>query len=394
MSGRRVALSAVKGTWMSDSWTGGAAAAPPPGGGGPFPPPGTPPAYPAPGQGSTPPGPSGPPQPYRPLPSPDGRGTPYLSGAAHKPGAVPLRPLGLSDLYDAAFRIIRFNPTATVGAAVVVASISMALPLLVTAIFTGTSNLAIDAGGDGPLGGADVVAVLGSAGSFVIGTLLSWLGTLLVTGLIVHVTMAAALGRRLSLGEAWAATHGTRLKLVLMALTVLVAYVVPLLVYLGLWVAVVLAGGTAAIVVWGVVTVPAFGCFMAWWWIRVVYLGVPALVVERAGVFAALRRSFVLSRRQFWRTFGIALLTLILTAIASQVLTTPISLVFGVVLTGLGPEYTVLGLVVTQALTVVIAAAFVTPFTAAVTSLQYLDQRMRKEAFDVELMQRAGVTAA
>ena len=35
--------------------------------------------------------------------------------------------------------------------------------------------------------------------------------------------------------------------------------------------------------------------------------------------------------------------------------------------------------------------AFVAPFTAAVTSLQYLDQRMRKEAYDVELMREAGL---
>jgi hypothetical protein len=42
----------------------------------------------------------------------------------------------------------------------------------------------------------------------------------------------------------------------------------------------------------------------------------------------------------------------------------------------------------------VVSAAFVTPFTAAVTSLQYLDQRMRKEAYDVELMQQAGITAS
>ena len=40
---------------------------------------------------------------------------PGMLGAAHKPGAMPLRPLGLGDIYDAAFRIIRFNPKATVG---------------------------------------------------------------------------------------------------------------------------------------------------------------------------------------------------------------------------------------------------------------------------------------
>ena len=39
-----------------------------------------------------------------------------------------------------------------------------------------------------------------------------------------------------------------------------------------------------------------------------------------------------------------------------------------------------------------LATAFVAPFTAAVTTLQYLDQRMRKEAYDVELMAQAGIT--
>ena len=46
-----------------------------------------------------------------------------MLGAAHKPGALPLRPLTLGDMYDAAFRIIRFNPKATVGSAVLVAAV-------------------------------------------------------------------------------------------------------------------------------------------------------------------------------------------------------------------------------------------------------------------------------
>ena len=54
--------------------------------------------------------------------------------------------------------------------------------------------------------------------------------------------------------------------------------------------------------------------------------------------------------------------------------------------------YGALILVVTQALASVIAAAFVAPFTSAVTSVQYLDQRIRKEAYDVELMTLAGIT--
>jgi hypothetical protein len=303
---------------------------------------------------------------------------------------VPLRPLGLTDIYDAAFRIIRFNPRATVGAAVVVAAVAMLVPVVVTSVLTATSSLAIDAG-VGSETGADLAAILGSAGSFVVGALLQWIGTLLVTGVIVHVTMAAAVGRRLSLGEAWAATRGSRLRLVGLSVLVLVAYVVPVAVYGALWVAVVVAGITELTIAWAVLSIPAFIALMAWLWIRLAYLPVPALMVERTGPVRAFGRAWGLTRKQFWRTFGIAVLTLVVTAIASQVLTTPISLVLSLALTGLGPDYYVLGLVLTQAVTTVVAAAFVTPFTAAVTSLQYLDQRMRKEAFDVELGRLAGL---
>ncbi len=88
-------------------------------------------------------------------PPPPGAGPPHpgaapgwtpptgMLGAAHKPGAMPLRPLGLGDIYDAAFRIIRFNPKATVGSAVLVAAVAMALPLLVTAAFTWSVDLSV-----------------------------------------------------------------------------------------------------------------------------------------------------------------------------------------------------------------------------------------------------------
>jgi hypothetical protein len=46
---------------------------------------------------------------------------------------------------------------------------------------------------------------------------------------------------------------------------------------------------------------------------------------------------------------------------------------------------------VVSAVTAVVQSAFVVPFVSAVVSVQYVDQRIRKEAFDVELMARAGI---
>ena len=313
-----------------------------------------------------------------------------MLGAAHKPGAMPLRPLGLGDMYDAAFRIIRFNPKATVGSAVLVAAVAMAIPVVITAILTATVSIGLDESGN-PDEGA-TVGLVGSLGSLVLGTVLGAFGTILVTGMIAHVTAAAAIGRRLSLGEAWAATRGKRWRLVGLVLLLGLAYLVILTVYVVAWIAVVAVDSLAFTVVWGVVTVPLLLCFLAWFWVRVYYLPVPALMLEPVGVFGALGRGYALTRRQFWRTFGIGLLTLLVGGVASYVLTLPFGIVGQLGSLAVGAQYALLLLVGTQALSQVLASAFVTPFTSAVTSLQYLDQRMRKEAYDVELMQQAGIT--
>ena len=225
--------------------------------------------------------------------------------------------------------------------------------------------------------------------------MLQGIGTILVTGMIAHVTAAAAIGRRLSLGEAWRATHGKRWRLIGTSFLLALGAGALVAAYVGAWFAVAAAAdGAAPVVIWGLLSVPAFICLLVWLWIRVSYLPVPALMLEEVGVFGALGRGFRLSRRQFWRILGIALLTLLITGVASQVLATPLGLIGQVAISALGPQYELLGLVVVQAVTSVLTAAFVSPFSGAVTSLQYLDQRIRKEAYDVELMTQAGITAS
>ena len=289
---------------------------------------------------------------------------------------------------------IRDSPKATVGSAVLVAAVAMAIPVLITAVLTASVNLSLDQSGTPD--DSSVVGFVGSLGSLGLGTVLASFGTILVTGMIAHVTAAAAVGRRLTLGEAWAATRGKRWRLVGLALLLGFSALLLIGVYVLLWVLVIVGVGdnTALVVIWGLLSVPAFMCLMIWFWVRVYYLPVPALMLEPVGVFGAVGRGFRLTRKQFWRTFGIALLTILVVGIASNVLAFPIGIVGQIATVAVGAQYALLVLVVTQALSQVISAAFVTPFTSAVTSLQYLDQRMRKEAYDVELMQQAGITAS
>jgi hypothetical protein len=277
---------------------------------------------------------------------------------------------------------------------VLVTAVAMLIPVVVTALLTWSVNLSLDPGSDG-FTGEEAAGLLGALGSWVLGSLLQSIGLILVTGMVAHVTMAAAIGRKLTLGEAWAATAGKRVKLVGLVLLLGLMLVLLIGLFVLLWVvgATVLRGAEVAL--WFLVTIPAFVAVLWWFWIRIYYLPVPALMLEPVGVFGAIERGHALTRKVFWRVFGIALLTAVITAIAGSILSTPVTLVMQALLSGgLDSQYAALSFALVNAVSAVVQAAFVAPFTAAVTSLQYVDQRIRKEAFDVELMTRAGITAS
>ncbi len=361
---------------------------------GSFPPPGDPPPGPPPpgGQGAT--------------GGPDDRRGPWGSGddraplgwrppgAAHRPGAIALRPLRLGDVFDGAFRIIRFNPRATIVPALVVALVAMALPILVSLVIGFGPGGQLEATVlDDPADLRPAVAGLAaSLASFVAGTVLLELGLLLVTGMISHVTQAAATGHRLTLSQAWGATRGKRWRLV--GLTLLISFVVILVV--GVWalsiVALVLGDvATALVVLYGVLSGLVLVVVVVYLYVRVTFLAVPSLMLEDVGVLGSLARSWRLTATQFWRLVGITLLTGLVASVAGSILGVPFSLAGQ----GVGlvrPEHAVAGLVVGQALSTVVSATFTAPFSAAVTTLLYLDQRIRKEAYDVDLMVAAGIT--
>jgi MFS family permease len=268
---------------------------------------------------------------------------------------------------------------------VLVAALTMAVPVLVTAVLTLTMGLTVDESSE------SVGDTVGSW-STIISALLLQVSLVFVTACVAHVTSEAAIGRRTTLGATWAATHGRRWRLVGLAVIVLLAFTGALVGYVVAWVLVLeLVDGVALTVLFGVVSLPAFVALMGWVWVRLLYLPAPVLVLEKVGLVKAIGRGYRLSSREFWRTLGIALLTLLITVVAAQMLAVPFS-VAGLLLSDVvDPAHAALVLVLTQAVATVVASAFAAPFTAAVVALQYVDLRMRKEGYDVELMSRAGV---
>jgi hypothetical protein len=299
----------------------------------------------------------------------------------------------LGDIFDGAFRIIRYNPQATVGAAVLVSAVAMVIPV-VTGLVTGsTGSLAFDPNNDGLTGG-QVTSLVAAFGSLVVGSQLQSIGLLFVSGMIAHVTSAAAVGRKLTMSEAWAATRGKRWRLlgmaVLLGLVIVVATaLVAGILLVGIFVFDAPLGDTVLV---GVALGLLLAVGYAWFWVRVRALAVPTLMLEPVGILGALRRAVRLTQQQFWRLFGILLLMAVVVAFAGGILRLPFSIAGEVFLVGdTGSGYGLTFYLLLTAVGSVVSAAVLQPFQAAVVALLYVDQRIRKEAYDVELLGRAGI---
>ena len=349
---------------------------------------GAPPQY-GPPQYGQPPAPGQPP--------PYGQFAPQQAPAV-KPGIVPLRPLGLGELYDGAFQAIRRNPRTMLGTAAAVITVlavvdvglQLALAGSLTALFDATASADPDLDA--------LVGALGGLGVYGLVTLvLQLLGISLITGMLILVVSRAVLGQKMTPGELWAAIRGRLPALVglnvVVGLAWFTALVAPILLgLLGLlvadWLGAVLglvgflAGVVLAVFVWTKLS-----------------MAVPALILEEASVGTALGRSWALVRGGFWRVVGILALTGLITGITAAIISAPFGLVGGglmffdpqdpMVAAGLSPVQLVL-----NALGSIIANTIVYPFTAGVTALLYIDLRMRREGLDVELARAAASPTA
>ena len=135
----------------------------------------------------------------------------------------------------------------------------------------------------------------------------------------------------------------------------------------------------------------------AWLWVRFC-LAAPALMLERQKVSDALRRSAKLVRGNWWRIFGVQLLALILVRVIAFIVRTPAGLIAmftdGQSLLG-GSTYNVSwSYLLIVAVGDVIALTLTLPLSAGITALLYMDQRIRREALDLELARAAGVGGA
>ncbi|MFF8829912.1 hypothetical protein [Streptomyces sp. NPDC015131] len=350
------------------------------------------------GQWSPPtvPGPSGPVPPR--APAPGWGGGPHQGAwgrpPAAKPGVIPLRPLGVGEILDGAVSTLRAHWRTVLGITLAVSVVTQIGDILVQRYLVPTPPpLSADPTPEEALR-QSMESLESSLVSLGPTTLLTLIGTFVTTALLTIVISRAVLGRPVTLADAWREARprlpqllGLTLLLPLLSATVMAVGLVPGLLLGGTPAGAMLTvlGGLAALVV------------MVWLLIRF-SLSYSALMLERQGVMASLRRSAKLVQGAWWRVFGIMALTTLLMFLISMIIAIPFTLIaflvdgtgLGGLFTGTAPEFGWPFLIITG-IGAVIASSITYPISSGVSVLLYIDQRIRREALDLELARAAGV---
>jgi hypothetical protein len=351
---------------------------PPPGYGGP--PPGYPPA-----SGYAPPGypPPGYPPPGYPPYGPPGYGV----ALALKPGVIPLRPLGLSDIFNGAVAYIRANPKATLGLTTVVVVAAQLLALILS-----VGPLAVTGGLQPTLAGEEVSTgvLLGSSASSIAGGIATWLSSILLSGMLTVVVGRAVFGTSITINEAWQRVRGRLWALIGVTIIEMTAI---LLVPGAVWAAITFGigfsiSGTAGALA-GIVLGLAWAVLSIYLWTMLSFA--PSIIVlERIAIIPAISRSFKLVRNDFWRVFGIRLLGGIVAAVVAGAVTVPFSFGGQLLLVAASSTLATLAALVLLSIGGAISQIITAPFSAGVVVLLYTDRRIRSEAFDLVLHTGAG----
>lgn len=310
-----------------------------------------------------------------------------------KPGLIPLRPLAFGTLLFSPFMVLRRNPKAAFGSALLVQASVALLTFLVVGLVTFWAVGRVESAPIDEQGAVEAGATVTIVLSAVVPLALSVIASAVLQGVIVTEVARATLGEKLRLGRLWRLVAPRLLPLVLWTLLlggVFVAAVGLLTVIVVLLVAV--AGGGWVVLGVIVAVFGGLGLTVAGIWLYIKTSVVPSLIVlERLGVRAAIARSWSLTKGYFWRTFGVQALVAFIVNTIVQIVTVPFVLVF-TWLTSLVDPNAALDAYVPAIITYValicvtlVLGAIAAVVQSATIALIYIDLRMRKEGLDLEL---------
>ncbi|OKJ06160.1 glycerophosphoryl diester phosphodiesterase membrane domain-containing protein [Kitasatospora sp. CB01950] len=220
---------------------------------------------------------------------------------------------------------------------------------------------------------------------------LEMLAGVVSTGLLTPILGNSLIGRDTTAKQAWAQTRPRLGRLALLALTHTLIMIAVFAAPIAPLVALAALGDQPA---WLLLAVPAVLPGI-WVWTKLI-LATPALVLEKQTVVGALKRSWRLVRGSWWRMFGTLIVFELFIGLLAAVLTVPGELVtffIGASPSNLGHVSdgdAAIGIGI-MAVCGILAKTLTIPLVGTLFALLYVDQRIRREALDLELAAAAGL---
>jgi hypothetical protein len=272
-----------------------------------------------------------------------------------------LRPLGIGEILDTALAVYRRQAFALWRIVAVVIALPSALSGALAVAEQQVSNSSDKSSGS-------LVTLV------ILVVVVDWVASLLVTAAAFRLVADAYLGRPTD--PSASLRFGLRRlgAVLLLSLAEALVIFVAVLVLVGLGLAI----GPAGVAIGFALAIALSLCLVVYWSVMV-----PVLLGEhRRGfrsIIGSLARSYALVRSRFWRCTGLLVLALLLEGIVAG----GISLVIDAIASS-SANNTVIFL--DHGISTLIADTLVLPFQVAVTTVLYIDLRVRKEGFDVQLL--------
>lgn len=292
--------------------------------------------------------------------------------------SAPLRPLTTGELLDRTFNLYRNNFALFAG----IASIA-SITVVGASVFLMALGISLPKGPN-----VDPRTLMGplmvNIGVFL---LFSLVGVSLATGATIYSVSRVHLDQTTSISDSYRKVFPKLGRIILITLAIVLRIILmAVLLFVGMFVSGFIvglivsgAGKGAASIVFGVFIVLAMGT--VYFFLGRLYfkysLSVQACMLENTRVNDSLNRSSFLTQDSLWRIFLIYLLMAILGFVLNLGLAWPAEVVF---------KSGTMAAIIWQQLATFVAYTLSFPISTIAISLVYYDQRVRKEAFDLQLM--------
>ncbi len=319
----------------------------------------------------------------------------FLPPPAPQPGVIPLRPLGLGEILQGAIAMMRIHWRTALGVSLLVALITDTVSTLVGQVLLNDSTALERLQSEQTPTPSDVLHELSSlAGSTGATILIGMLGQIFATAMLTIVVSRSVLGRPVTAGEAW---RDARPRLPhLLLLTLLIPLISACIVAVGVTPGVLVAVSGHHSAGLGLASLGLLAASPVVLWIAVsLSLAAPALMLERQGAFAALRRSMRLVRGSWWRVLGVQVVNVVLGLMIISMVSVPFGILAGLAsgqntaLMAGGTVPTGWTALVLGGIGEVIGSTLTLPLSAGISALLYVDLRIRREGLDLELARAA-----